>query len=77
MPLVCLHTAGSDGREWRHQLNDPEIQKRFRVIAFEIPRQGKSIPPRSWWKEEYKLAAKFYSEFTVALCKGSNSNGRW
>jgi len=67
--LVCLHTAGTDGREWRHQLNDPEIQKRFRVIAFDMPRHGKSIPPRNWWKEEYKLTAKFYSEFTVAFCR--------
>ncbi len=22
IPLVCLHTAGTDSREWRHQLND-------------------------------------------------------
>ncbi|HLW70069.1 MAG TPA: alpha/beta hydrolase [Candidatus Binataceae bacterium] len=69
IPLVCLHTAGTDGREWRHQLNDAEIQKRFRVIAFDMPRHGKSIPPRNWWKEEYKLTSKFYSEFTVAFCK--------
>jgi pimeloyl-ACP methyl ester carboxylesterase len=69
IPLVCLHTAGTDAREWRHQLNDPDIQKRFRVIAFDMPRHGKSIPPRNWWKTEYKLTAKFYSEFIVAFCR--------
>ena len=37
IPLVCLHTAGTDGREWRHQLCDPEITKNFRVIAFDLP----------------------------------------
>lgn len=69
IPLVCLHTAGTDSREWRHQLTDPEINERFRVIALDLPRHGKSIPPKEWWKEEYKLTAKFYSEFVVAFCK--------
>ena len=22
MPLLCLHTAGADSRQWRHLLND-------------------------------------------------------
>ena len=25
IPLVCQHTAGSDGRQYRHLLNDEEI----------------------------------------------------
>src|SRR5256885_79133 len=25
IPLVCLHTAGADGRQWRHLLNDAEV----------------------------------------------------
>jgi pimeloyl-ACP methyl ester carboxylesterase len=71
IPLVCLHTAGTDGREWRHQLCDPDITKNFRVIAFDLPRHGKSIPPPDFYKEEeeYKLTSKFYSEFIVAFCK--------
>ena len=71
IPLVCLHTAGTDGREWRHQLCDPDITKNFRVIAFDLPRHGKSIPPGDFYKEEeeYKLTSKFYSEFIVAFCQ--------
>src|SRR6185295_10055595 len=70
IPLVCLHTAGTDGREWRHQLCDPDITRHFQVIAFDLPRHGKSIPPAGWWKEgeEYKLTSKFYSEFVMAFC---------
>src|ERR1043166_3229204 len=62
IPMVCLHTAGTDGREWRHQLCDPDIAQSFRVIAFDLPRHGKSIPPGDFYKEEeeYKLTAKFY-----------------
>ena len=33
IPLVCLHTAGTDSREWRHQLCDSDINRNFRVIA--------------------------------------------
>jgi pimeloyl-ACP methyl ester carboxylesterase len=43
--LVCLHTAGSDGRQWRHLLADEELAKKFRIIAFDMPWHGKSNPP--------------------------------
>jgi len=71
IPLVCLHTAGTDGREWRHQLCDPEITKNFHVIAFDLPRHGKSIPPGDFFKQEdeYKLTSRFYTEFIMAFCR--------
>lgn len=71
IPMVCLHTAGTDGREWRHQLCDERIGKHFRTIAIDLPRHGKSIPPYDWYKEseEYKLTAKFYSGIVMAFCK--------
>lgn len=68
IPLVCLHTAGTDSREYRHQLSDSEINESFRVIAFDLPRHGKSIPPVGFEKDDYKLTADFYSEFTMAFC---------
>jgi len=45
IPMVCLHTAGADAREYRHQLSDPDITANFRVIAFDLPWHGKSLPP--------------------------------
>ena len=70
IPLVCLHTAGTDGRQYRHQLCDPEITANFRVIAFDLPWHGKSLPPSDFYlkEDEYKLTAKFYSDFIVAFC---------
>ena len=63
IPLVCLHTAGTDGRQYRHQLCDPEITANFRVIVFDLPWHGKSLPPSDFYlkEDEYKLTAKFYS----------------
>ena len=67
IPLVCQHTAGSDGRQWRHVLNDAEITSRYRVIAPDLPYHAKSLPPESieWWKEEYTLTKSFFIDFLV------------
>ena len=29
IPLICLHTAGSDGRQFRHILNDKKITNKY------------------------------------------------
>jgi len=71
IPLICQHTAGSDGRQWRHLLNDSEITSLYRVIAPDLPYHGKSLPPESieWWKEEYKLTKSFFIDFHVNLSR--------
>lgn len=60
IPLVCLHTAGSDTRQYRDVMCDPKILANFRVIAFDLPRHGKSSPPEGWQNSEYKLTSKSY-----------------
>jgi pimeloyl-ACP methyl ester carboxylesterase len=60
IPLLCMHTAGADSRQFRHVLNDPEVTGRFRVIAFDLPWHGRSNPPDGWWKTRYRLTTKAY-----------------
>ena len=57
IPLVLGHTAGADGREYRRLLNDPDVTKNFRCIAFDLPFHGKSLPPENdaWWEKEYNM----------------------
>ena len=69
IPLVCLHTAGSDDRQWRHLLADEEFAKNFRIIAFDMPWHGKSNPPAGWSGEEYQLTTARYTETIRAFCK--------
>jgi pimeloyl-ACP methyl ester carboxylesterase len=69
IPLLCLHTAGSDGRQWRAILNDPEITARFRVIAFDMPWHGKSSPPEGFQDEEYRLTTDLYVELVVTVAR--------
>jgi pimeloyl-ACP methyl ester carboxylesterase len=69
IPLVCLHTAGADGRQFRHLMLDEEITVKFRIIAFDMPWHGKSLPPEGWHKEEYRLTTAGYTEMVVAFCR--------
>ena len=69
IPLICLHTAGSDGRQYRAILNDPEVTKNFRVIAFDMPRHGKSSPPANEVDEDYALTSDNYVAQIVAISK--------
>ena len=61
IPLVCLHTAGSDGRQYRAVLNDAAITKNFRVLTFDMPWHGKSSPHAGWQKEDYRLTTGSYT----------------
>jgi len=69
IPLICQHTAGSDGKQWRHFLTDPDLTGRFRVIVPDLPYHGKSLPPESqeWWAKEYRLTKSFFIDFHLAL----------
>src|SRR5262249_39012815 len=60
VPLLCLHTAGADSRQYRHLLNDREVTGKFRVIAFDLPWHGRSNPPDRWWLSKYRLTTKNY-----------------
>lgn len=67
IPLLCLHTAGSDTRQYRALLNDPEILKHFRVIAFDLPWHGKSSPPAGWQHADYRLTSDDYMSIIMGV----------
>lgn len=62
IPLLCLHTAGADGRQFRHMMTDQAITNHFRVVSFDLPWHGKSTPPAAWQNEEYRLTTDSYIE---------------
>jgi len=68
IPLVCLHTAGADSRQFRHLMTDPAVTDHYRVIAFDMPWHGKSNPPVGWQDREYQLTTELYKETVLAFC---------
>lgn len=70
IPLVLQHTAGADGRQYRHMLANPDLQKRFRMIAWDLPCHGRSLPPigSRWWEEDYCPTKEELMGWCVAIC---------
>lgn len=71
IPIICQHTAGAEGRQWRHLIEDPDITSRFRVVVPDLPYHGKSLPPSDvrWWEQEYVLTKTFFEKFIVAVSR--------
>ncbi|HYY62705.1 MAG TPA: alpha/beta hydrolase [Burkholderiales bacterium] len=70
IPLLCLHTAGSDSRQYRAVLNDPEILKHYRVVAFDMPWHSKSSPPAGWQRDEpYRLTTDAYTTMIMTIAR--------
>ncbi len=69
IPVLLQHTAGSHGVQWRHLFENSSITDRFRLIAYDMPFHGKSMPPvdKRWWAEQYKLTAEFFRSVPRAL----------
>ena len=69
IPLLCLHTAGSDSRQYRALFNDVEMTRHFRVICFDMPWHGKSSPPSGWQDAEYQLSTANYLEMVLSFVR--------
>jgi pimeloyl-ACP methyl ester carboxylesterase len=74
IPLLMQHTAGCHGSQWRHLFEAPEITSRFRLIAYDLPYHGKSVPPvsRDWWAERYDLKGEFLRAVPLGLAEALN-----
>lgn len=69
IPLLCLHTAGADGRQFRHLMCDAAVTSHFRVIAFDMPWHGKSYPPVGAYEQGYRLTSDAYVGMVVAMSR--------
>jgi pimeloyl-ACP methyl ester carboxylesterase len=69
IPLLLQHTAGAHGTQWRHLFECAAITDRFRLIAYDLPFHGKSVPPdgREWWAEPYRLTGEFLRQVPLAV----------
>ena len=67
--LILQHTAAADNRQWRHLMEDPDFQRMFRMVSYDLPYHGKSVPPTSvkWWEEQYRLTKDDLIATVVAI----------
>ena len=58
--LLCLHTAGSDSRQFYKLLNDAGLGAEWRMVTFDLPWHGKSLPPEGAPIGEWDLTTEKY-----------------
>jgi pimeloyl-ACP methyl ester carboxylesterase len=64
--VLCMHTAGSDGRQFHGLMADPRVTGNHRLVAFDLPWHGKSPPPEGSVPGSWRLNTDLY----VALIMG-------
>jgi pimeloyl-ACP methyl ester carboxylesterase len=74
IPVLCQHTAGNENRQWRHLLEDRELTKKYRFIAYDLPSHGKSDPPSSgdFLHTDHLLTSAWITDFVVAFSAALN-----
>jgi pimeloyl-ACP methyl ester carboxylesterase len=58
--LLCLHTAGSDSRQFYKLMNDAGLGAQWRMVAFDLPWHGKSLPPEGAPVGDWDLTTERY-----------------
>lgn len=71
-PVIFLHTAGSDSRQYKHLLGNIELQKKWHMFAFDLPYHGRSEPPVGWWKKPYRLTTELYTKWILEFMRVAN-----
>lgn len=58
--LLLLHTAGSDARQFYPLMNDAQLAAEWRMVAFDLPWHGKSLPPEGAPLGDWELTTERY-----------------
>jgi pimeloyl-ACP methyl ester carboxylesterase len=58
--VLCMHTAGSDGRQFHGLMADSRITNGHRLISFDLPWHGKSPPPEGAVPGSWRLNTDLY-----------------
>lgn len=66
-PVLLLHTAGADARQFHGQLADVELARDWRFVAPDMPFHGRSCPPLDWDGGPYRLTGARYLGWCVAI----------
>ena len=58
--LLLLHTAGSDSRQFCHLMNDAGLGSQWRMVAFDLPWHGRTLPPEGAPLGSWELTTERY-----------------
>jgi pimeloyl-ACP methyl ester carboxylesterase/putative sterol carrier protein len=73
IPVLLQHTAGNSCEQWHYLLEDRELTKRFRFIAWDLPGHGKSDPrPNTTSDEDHFLTSEYATDFVTTFARTLN-----
>ena len=58
--VLCMHTAGADGRQFHGLMADERITRNHRLVSFDLPFHGKSPPPDGAIPGSWRLNTDLY-----------------
>ena len=65
--VLCMHTAGADGRQFHGLMADPRITADHRLVAFDLPWHGKSPPPEGAIAGSWRLNTGLYVDLIMGF----------
>ena len=68
--ILCLHTAGSDGRQFHRLMAEPALRG-WRMVTFDLPWHGKSPPPPGAEPRSWRLDTDLYVELIMGFVEAA------
>jgi pimeloyl-ACP methyl ester carboxylesterase len=65
--VLCMHTAGSDGRQFHGLMADERITAGHRLVSFDLPWHGKSPPPEGAVPGSWRLNTDLYVDLIMGF----------
>ncbi|KAL6245644.1 hypothetical protein RBB50_007643 [Rhinocladiella similis] len=59
-PILFLHTAGADSRQFHSMMMNKDLQRQYRMVAFDLPGHGRSFPGSQQYPLSYANSEEFY-----------------
>ena len=65
--VLCMHTAGADGRQFHGLMADPAVTANHRLVSFDLPYHGKSPPPEGAVPGAWRLNTDLYVDLVMGF----------
>jgi pimeloyl-ACP methyl ester carboxylesterase len=72
--VLCMHTAGSDGRQFHGLMADTRITDNHRLVAFDLPWHGKSPPSEGAIPGSWRLNTDLYIDLIMGFIAAAGLN---
>jgi pimeloyl-ACP methyl ester carboxylesterase len=69
--LLCLHTAGADARQFHGLMADERVTSGHRLVAFDLPWHGRSLPPAGGIAGSWRLSTELYVELIMGFVEAA------